>query len=317
MPLKSVVFDVTEDTNTYILSDVLLELGALSVSTTDPSRGTDLEKPAFGEPSQCSTNIVSSAQQNLWPNSRVTALFPLGTDTESLLMSLATDFELHQTPSMHLYTDSFEDKTPEEWVIQAQQSFKPISLKKCVITFPWHDPYPNLCNIIVEPGLAFGTGEHATTRLCGRWIETVVQPGDSVLDFGTGSGVLAIIAAKVADGVHANGIDVDVEAVRAAKENVRRNDVEEAVHIWENKDEPQDKKYDVVVANILAEPLKHLARQLVGKLKRDGIIALSGILTEQAQALRECYQKEGVDMTEANVENGWVLLVGRNYGGND
>lgn len=311
MPLQSITVEVSGDTDAAFVSDVLFELGALSVSTSDLHRGTSSEEPIYAEPPQNSiTPSEPSKPPTLWHHARVTALFPLSVDSEALLMTIATDFRLPQTPTLRIHSEPFDDKTPVEWVAHAQASFKPIVLGRIAISFPWHTPVPGVLNVVLEPGLPFGTGEHATTQLCARWLLNAVSPGTELLDFGTGSGVLAILAAMLEDTATAVGVDIDPDALPVAWRNAKRNCVENRVSFYENREEPEGSFYDVVVANVLAGPLKMLADRLVSRTRVGGRIALSGILISQAEEMKEWYGQRGVVMDNAAVDSEWVLLVG-------
>lgn len=310
MPLQSITVEVSGDTDSAFVSDVLFELGALSVSTSDLHRGTSSEEPIYGEPPQNSISPSEPSKPTFWRHARITALFPLSVDSEALLMTIATDFRLPQTPTLRIFSEPFDDKTPAEWVAHAQASFQPIVLGRAAISFPWHPPVPDVLNVVLEPGLAFGTGEHATTQLCARWLLDAVSPGTELLDFGTGSGVLAILAAKLEDSATVVGVDIDPDTLPVARANAKRNGVETRVLFYENREEPEGSLYDVVVANILAGPLKTLADRLVSRLKVGGRIALSGILVSQAEEMKVWYRQRGVVMDNAAVDSEWVLLVG-------
>ena len=313
MPLKSITIEVAESRDTGFVSDVLFELGALSVSISDLHQGTAAEDPIYGQPPQDTVSLSTAIGQSVWRNARITALFPLSVDSEALLMTIGTEFGLEQTPTMRIYSEVFEDKSPAEWVAQVQSSFQPICLGKLTITFPWHPREAGVANVVLEPGMTFGTGEHATTQLCARWVIENVRKGMEVLDFGTGSGVLAIVAAVMED-VRAVGVDLDADALQVARANAERNGVADRVSIYENKDEPEGREYDLVVANIMAGPLKSLADRLVSRLKPGGMIGVSGVLVGQAEEMRAWYGERGIWIENAAVDCEWVLLVGRKMG---
>lgn len=313
MPLKAFCIEISDNTDACFVSDVLFELGALSVTTTDLHSGTAKEQLIFGEPTQPTDTITSTTpplQPAIWNHARVVALFPVSTDMESITMTIASDFNLAQTPTLRIHTELFDDKTPEYWVQIFQQQLQPIILGSCAITFPWREPLQGVRNVVLEPGLAFGTGEHATTQLCARWLQQTVRRGDRVLDVGSGSGVLALIAVMSEEGIRAVGLDIDAEAVRVGRENAKKNGVEEMVRFCEKWEEVGSGVYDVIVANILAGILMGMAEVLVRRMGEGGRIGLSGILLEQAEEVCERFREKGVVMENAEVQDGWVLLVG-------
>lgn len=309
-PLHAITVEVSGGSDAAFVSDVLFELGALSVSTSDLHQGTHAEDPIYAEPPQDSVTPSQSRAPSFWSDARIIALFPLSVDREAILMTIATDFRLPQSPTLHMYSEQFKDNVPAEWVAHAQVSFRPIVLGRAAIIFPRHPQVPGVLNVLLEAGMAFGTGEHATTQLCALWLLETVSPGTEVLDYGAGSGVLAILAAVLEDDVTAVGVDIDPDAVKVARSNAARNGVEKRVCFYTNLAEPRGRLYDMVVANILAGPLKSLADHLISKIKVGGQIALSSLLLSQAEDLTEWYNRRGVVMHNAAVDSEWVLLVG-------
>lgn len=303
--------EVEDEADTEFIFNALFELGAASVSTTDLHQGTADEDPLYGEPPQSGVLISSPPSLTPWKHARITALFPLRKPSDTLLMTIASALSLPATPKLRMYTEPFQDRPTAEWIAAARAFLRPVPLGRAAIVFPWDDPIPGAVNVVLDPGMAFGTGEHATTQLCARWIIDVVAPGTQVLDFGTGSGVLAILSVMLQERVSAVGVDIDPDAVRVARSNAERNKVQDRVHFCENGEEPEGKLYDTVVANILAGPLKLLAEGLVSKLKVGGRIALSGVIVSQAEEMRRWYESFGVEMENASVDGGWVLLVGK------
>jgi ribosomal protein L11 methyltransferase len=164
---------------------------------------------------------------------------------------------------------------------------------------------PAAINIALDPGLAFGTGSHPTTRLCLRWLDSHLRSGESVLDYGCGSGILAIAAMKLG-AASAVGVDVDAQAVQASNDNAAANLVHANFYLPENASLTQ---YDIVVANILTNPLRALAPLLAGATRSGGRIVLSGILGEQAEEVKKIYS-QWFDMVPAIVEDGWACLSG-------
>lgn len=300
-PLQSLTLKLHNHANVQLISQALLELGALSVTTTDLYQHTNHESPIYSEPPQ-------TTPPSPWSNAKVTALFPFTPYPDTLLQTITTALSTDLPPPSITLTP-FPNKPPAEWVRAAQALCKPVDLGRATLIFPWHAPQPGTTNIVLQPGLAFGTGDHPTTRLCARWLLRQLRPHVTVLDYGTGSGVLAIVAAAVGEDVSAVGVDIDPDAVRVARENARMNGVEGRVAFW-GVEENLDQCFDIVVANILVGPLLCLAPVLVGRMRTGGKIALSGILVEQAEEVCAAYRTRGVRMDEAIIEDGWAMVVG-------
>ena len=170
----------------------------------------------------------------------------------------------------------------------------------------WHDaPEPDAVILELDPGLAFGTGSHPTTRLCMQWLEQNVQAGETVLDYGCGSGILAIVAKKLGAG-ETIGIDIDPNAVEASRYNAERNRVEASFALPESVSEAT---YDLVVANILSNPLKLMAAMLSARVRPGGRLVLSGVLERQAEEVAAAYAP-WLAMSVWRSEEGWVCLHG-------
>ena len=170
----------------------------------------------------------------------------------------------------------------------------------------WHNaPDEAAINIKLDPGLAFGTGSHPTTRLCLQWLDQNITPDDEVLDYGCGSGILAVAAIKLGAKA-ADGVDIDPQAVESAQFNAENNGVKALFRLPENC---PNKQYSVVVANILANPLRMLGDLLASKTQSGGRIVLSGILAEQADEISAIYQ-QWFDMLEPTIDEGWACLSG-------
>ena len=202
---------------------------------------------------------------------------------------------------------SIERVEDADWVRLTQSQFHPIQITPRLWVVPsWHTPPdPVAINIALDPGVAFGTGAHPTTRQCLRWLDETVTPDADVLDYGCGSGILAIAAMKLG-AARACGIDIDPQAVQAAQHNAQQNGVEITLATAE-QDVPGPAQ--IVVANILANPLTVLAPLLARLTRPGGQIALSGILVEQADTVLEAYAPQ-FTMTRAATDEGWVLLTG-------
>lgn len=293
MPWVSLIVE-TSAAEAERLSDALLELGAVSVSVTDADAGTPAEKPLFGEPGEPAAGS--------WDRSVVSALCKLDVNCDGLLAAAAERAGLARTPVFR--TTRVED---EDWVQVTQAQFAPIQVTERLWIVPsWCEPpVADAVTIALDPGLAFGTGSHSTTRLCIEWLARRVAGGERVLDYGCGSGILAIAAMKLGAGA-ALGVDIDPEAVTAARANAARNDV---VARFQDTFAPLDMNADLVVANILANPLKVLAPLLAARTRRGGSIALAGLLAPQADDVSEAYTP-WFDMSVFGSREDWVVLEG-------
>ncbi len=276
------------------LGDALLELGAISVDVHDAHADTEAEEPLFGEPGESSAS--------LWAYSRLTALFPPDTAVAEVLHRAAEAAGLTALPAYRVST--LED---DDWVRRTQAQFEPIPVSRRLWIVPtWHTaPDPAAINIVLDPGLAFGTGSHPTTRLCLRWLDANIKGGEKVMDYGCGSGILAIAALKLG-AASAVGVDVDAQAVRASYDNAAANRVEAQFFLPD--DAPQF-KVDVVVANILTNPLKMLAPLLAGFVRDGGRIVMSGILSNQVDEVIEKYA-QWFDFDPVAIDEGWACLCG-------
>ena len=204
---------LTDAASAEPICDALMALGALSASIEDADAGTPDEQPQFGEPGSVNTPG--------WAHSRVIALFEPDADVAALLAEASSSLGL--VPITDFSVDALEE---QNWVQLTQAQFDPIRVSEHLWIVPsWHDaPDPAAINLVLDPGMAFGTGSHPTTRLCLEWLERNVDEGDSLLDYGCGSGILAIAAARLGAG-EVSGVDIDPQAVVAAKANAERNAV--------------------------------------------------------------------------------------------
>ena len=276
------------------LSDVLLELGALSVDIHDADADTPQEQAVFGEPGE--------PPPHLWLHNHVTALFAETTPIDTIMQQAAQSLGWPQLPPYR--TENLAD---HDWVRLTQSQFNPIRISPRLWIVPtWHTPAdPGAINITLDPGLAFGTGSHPTTRLCLRWLDANIKGGETVLDYGCGSGILTIAALKLG-AASALGIDLDAQAVQASRDNAVANQV--AANFYLPDDAPSQSA-DVVVANILTNPLKVLAPLLAGATRAGGQIVLSGILSAQAEDVMTIYA-QWFDLKPPITEEGWVCLSG-------
>lgn len=274
-------------------SDELLAEGALSVDVSDPLAGTADESPIYGEPG---LPVAGS-----WAWSRVVALFAADADWHGALAAAATTLELPLPP--HETAPVAE----QDWVRNTQAQFGPIEIAPGFWIVPTWSPMPDAAalSLRLDPGLAFGTGSHPTTRLCLEWLRENVRAGDAVLDYGCGSGILALAARKLG-AARAVGVDVDPQALRASADNAGANDVT-ATFLAPEALSPGS--FAVVVANILANPLIMLAPLLAPRVAPGGSIALSGILAEQADAVIAAYAP-WFTLGAWRERDGWVLLAG-------
>lgn len=293
MGWQSVSF-LTDASHAEPVCDALLEAGALSASIEDADAGTPDEQPLFGEPG----SVPSSG----WTHSRIVALLEPDADIDTLLAEATAAIGLAEVPA---YT--VEAVEEQNWVQLTQSQFDPIRVSERLWIVPsWHEtPDPAAVNLILDPGMAFGTGSHPTTRLCLEWLERNVFEGCTVLDYGCGSGILAIAAARLGAGRVA-GVDIDPLAVDAARANAERNGV---VALFADSAMPVAGEYDVVVANILSNPLRVLAPAICAHVRSGGRLALSGILREQAEEIIGIYA-QWLPMQVAGTREDWVCLAG-------
>jgi ribosomal protein L11 methyltransferase len=284
-------FDV-EDRDADAWSDALLEAGALSVDVSDPFAGTAEESPVYAEP-----DVPGAA---LWPVSRLCALFDHGVDARGVLGSAAIAIG-RELPSCESF--AVDDR---DWVRATQAQFGPIRIDADFWIVPtWcAPPDPAALNLTLDPGVAFGTGAHPSTHLCLEWLRTRVTPGDAVLDYGCGSGILAIAAARLGAG-RVVGTDIDPQALVASAANARANSVRADFVA------PDGLRgvFDLVVANILSNPLMLLAPALAMRVRDGGRIALAGILDPQANAVVSCYER-WFNIAPWRARDGWTLLAG-------
>jgi len=280
------------------LSDELLLAGALSVAIDDADAGTDAEQPLFGEPG-------SEPHQAAWPHSRLTVLLPPGADPAQLLAAAAERLDLAPPDIV-----GQREVADADWVRLTQAQFPPTHVGGPLWIVPsWHEPpQPEAINIRLDPGVAFGTGTHPTTRLCLQWLLQHPPHGARVLDYGCGSGVLAIAAAKLGAAAVV-GTDIDAQALAAARANSERNAVTAQ---YTRPDLLPPGPFDVVLANILANPLRVLAPVLLGRVAAGGALVLSGVLQRQADELIAAYRRidAGVPLAVWAADEGWVCLAG-------
>lgn len=292
MPWQSVSLPATVE-QAESLSEALMELGALAVSIEDAAAGTAGETPVFGEPGM--------PIDTLWQSNLVICLFDQSTDVAQLLQDAA------RAVNYRLPYYRIESVAEQDWVRLTQAEFTPIPISTRLWIVPsWHAaPDPDAINLVLDPGLAFGTGSHPTTRLCLQWLEQHVQPADSVLDYGCGSGILTIAALKFG-AQRAYGVDIDPLSITTARDNALTNRVNAEFYL---PDADPGTRSSVVIANILTNPLLALAPLLADRCLLGGKLVLSGILDEQADKILHAYQT-WFELTVWQSEEGWVCLSG-------
>jgi len=285
---------LTDASRAEPMCDVLIDAGALSASIEDADAGTAAEQPQFGEP--------GSVNSPGWVRSRVVALFEPDADVAAMLSQASAAIGLDVVPEWVV-----EEVAEQNWVQLTQSQFDPIRVSERLWIVPsWHDsPDPAAVNLVLDPGMAFGTGSHPTTRLCLEWLEKNVTTGCTLLDYGCGSGILAIAAARLG-AARVAGVDIDPQAVEAARANAERNGV---TALFADSAQPVAGEYDLVVANILSNPLRVLAPAICAHVRSGGRLALSGILREQADEIIAIYA-QWLPMQVADVREDWVCLAG-------
>ncbi|OBS09645.1 50S ribosomal protein L11 methyltransferase [Acidihalobacter prosperus] len=289
MPWQNLIITVPEHLAETIEAR-LESAGALSMTLGDAG-DTPVLEPGPGE-------------TPLWPELSLTALFADDIDLAPLAAALQAEYGLAASPHVAAVPD-------QDWTRAWMDDFKPMQFGARVWVCPsWCEPPdPHAVNLRLDPGLAFGTGTHPTTALCLKWLDVHTHDGDRVLDFGCGSGVLAIAALMLGAG-EAWAVDIDPQALTATRDNARRNDIaDERLHIGQ-PDAPGTWRADLVVANILSGPLIALADTLCAHVRPGGRLLLSGILETQAEATAAAYA-DRIDWDAPVTQEGWVRLSGR------
>lgn len=288
------------------LSDALLDVGVLAVSVEDADSDTSNETPLYGEP-----GLEPPVQA--WRNNRIVALLPDGLDPAQLLAELE-EASGRAVPEGEW---SLREVPDEDWVRLTQSQFGPIRVGDRIWIVPsWHAADPDvpspeagpdgIVRIELDPGLAFGTGSHPTTHLCLEWLAACLPAGSTVLDYGCGSGILAIAAAMLG-AARVEAVDIDEQAVQATRDNAANNRVEVQACL---PDAFGPGRFDVVVANILSNPLKLLAPMLSNRVAPGGHLVLSGVLERQAEEVAAAYAP-WLSMQVWQSRDGWVCLHGQ------
>ncbi|MDT2043617.1 50S ribosomal protein L11 methyltransferase [Providencia stuartii] len=255
------------------LGDELIESGAVSVTFQD-SHDTPVFEPLPGE-------------TRLWGDTDVIGLYDAETDMNMVVAQLENSPLLEKG-----FVHKIEQLEDKDWEREWMDNFHPMRFGQRLWICPsWRDvPDPNAVNVMLDPGLAFGTGTHPTTSLCLEWLDGLDLEGKTVIDFGCGSGILAIAALKLG-AAQAIGIDIDPQAIIASRDNAERNGVSERLSLYLPKDQPKKLQADVVVANILAGPLRELAPMISVLPRTGGLLGLSGVLATQAEGVADAYRQ--------------------------
>lgn len=279
---------LTDKANNEKAEQALLDAGALSVTFKDAEDNPVLE-PLPGE-------------TPLWESIILTGLYEADINTENLKQQIHK--QLGEETKLKL--EALEDK---DWVRAWMDDYKPMQFGERLWVCPKHipPPQPAAVNLMLDPGLAFGTGTHPTTALCLEWLDSADAQNKQVLDFGCGSGVLAI-AALLLGADHCDATDIDPQAIIASNDNAEANQVANKLDLYLPAEMPQ-KTYDVVLANILAGPLTELAEQLAGYCKPGGNIVLSGILETQAEKIIQAYTP-WFKLDPVAVKDDWIRVTG-------
>lgn len=292
MPWIQIRINATAKTADKV-SNMLLGRGAQAVTFMD-AKDVPVYEPMPGE-------------TPLWGETEVMGLFDAETDPAPTIAF----FQQILGEDVGYKVEQLEDK---DWVREWMDHFHPMQFGERLWICPsWRDvPNPDAVNVMLDPGLAFGTGTHPTTALCLQWLDGLELAGKTVVDFGCGSGILGIAALKLG-AARVIGIDIDPQAIQASRDNAERNGVADQIELYLPADQPQDVEADVVVANILAGPLRELAPLIAGHGKAGSLMALSGVLESQAPELETIYG-QWFEMDPTAVKEEWCRLSGRKLG---
>ncbi|MEB8287448.1 50S ribosomal protein L11 methyltransferase [Aeromonas veronii] len=292
MPWIQIRINATAKTADKV-SNMLLGRGAQAVTFMD-AKDVPVYEPMPGE-------------TPLWGETEVMGLFDAETDPAPTIAFFQQIFG----ENVGYKVEQLEDK---DWVREWMDHFHPMQFGERLWICPsWRDvPNPDAVNVMLDPGLAFGTGTHPTTALCLQWLDGLDLTGKTVVDFGCGSGILGIAALKLG-AARVIGIDIDPQAIQASRDNAERNGVAGQIELYLPADQPQDVEADVVVANILAGPLRELAPLIASHGKAGSLMALSGVLESQAPELETIYG-QWFEMDPTAVKEEWCRLSGRKHG---
>lgn len=288
-------------------ADACMDAGALSVQAEDADADSPDEQPLFGEPLPAGTIGAGMLPQAFgWTRTRLAILLDAGADGPALLAAAA--HAMAQPVPAILASRRVDD---QDWVRLTQSQFEPIPVGQRLLILPsWHAAEAAASEgrqaLIIDPGLAFGTGSHPTTRLCLEWLDEADLDGKRLIDYGCGSGILAIAAARLGAG-EVTGIDIDPQALLSARENAVLNRVRLTTFSGED---PLPAPADIVMANILSTPLKLLAPILSALVAPGGRLVLSGVLERQVEEVAECYDP-ALKLHCWRSRDGWACLAGQ------
>jgi ribosomal protein L11 methyltransferase len=281
----------TTGENAETLSDALIESGAVSVTFQDTH-----DNPVF-EP--------LPGETLLWGDTDAIGLYDAETDMEEVVAMLENEPLLGKG-----FVHKIEQLEDKDWEREWMDNFHPMRFGERLWICPsWRDvPDPDAVNVMLDPGLAFGTGTHPTTAMCLQWLDSLDLTDKTVIDFGCGSGILAIAALKLG-AKHVVGIDIDPQAIQASRDNAERNGVSDRLSLYLPKDQPENLSADVVVANILAGPLRELAPLISVLPVAGGHLGLSGILASQAQSVADAY-RDKFELDAIAEKEEWCRITG-------
>ncbi|MEZ8144071.1 ribosomal protein L11 methyltransferase [Enterovibrio norvegicus FF-33] len=290
MPWIQIKLNATAETAEAIGDMLMDDAGALSVTFLD-AKDTPVFEPMPGE-------------TRLWGETDIVALYDAETDMDAVMSILKASPLLVEG-----FAHKIEQLEDKDWERAWMDNFKPMRFGQRLWVCPsWCDaPDPDAVNIMLDPGLAFGTGTHPTTSLCLEWLDGLDLNGKTVIDFGCGSGILSL-AALLLGAKKVIGIDIDPQALQASKDNAERNGVSDRLELFLPKDQPENLQAEVVVANILAGPLRELSPVIKSLMAPQGKLAMSGVLEAQAESVADCYRDE-LAVNEIIVKEEWCRIT--------
>jgi ribosomal protein L11 methyltransferase len=282
------------------LEELLLAEGASAITLQDAH-----DEPVF-EPDRGTTP--------LWRETVLTGLYDDLAGVEAMIERVQRAWA-EQSPDEPAPQIEYELLADRDWEREWMDGFEPLRMGERLWIVPsWHEaPDPDAVNLLLDPGLAFGTGTHPTTALCLGWLDAQDLAKRQILDYGCGSGILAIAALKLGAEI-AVGVDIDPQALQASRDNAERNQIDESSLILDYPEKIGQGQFEVVVANILAGPLIDMAATIAARVRPNGLLALSGILEAQTESVLEAYRAQGLIMDEPKEKEGWMLLTGRRPG---
>ncbi len=290
MPWIQIKLNATAATAEAIGDLLTDEAGALSVTFVD-AKDTPVFEPMPGE-------------TRLWGETDIVALYDADTDMSEVVSILKASPLLGEN-----FTHKIEQLEDKDWERAWMDNFKPMRFGERLWVCPsWCEPpEPQAVNIMLDPGLAFGTGTHPTTALCLSWLDGLDLKGKTVIDFGCGSGILSL-AALLLGAEKVIGIDIDPQALQASKANAERNGVSDRLFLYLPEEQPEGLEADILVANILAGPLRELSSVIKSLIAPQGMLAMSGVLESQAESVAACY-RDSLHIDEILVQEDWCRIT--------